>query len=328
MIDYIRKLYDKKTTVRHALGAAPADMCVGISDYSAQELRAIACIGKIERMIIAFFSEKNEPFLIRPDTGEKYVNPASDLHTLAATAMYPELKNVDPWDLIAEAKKDMPGGWQRRTRGKICGFTVVYGGSANRISVALQIPPEQAQRLLDSYFELFPELKDYLDTTATLAKYQKWVRCPVTGRRYFVGETNAKGLDDENTVMRKACNTLIQGISAIMTKKAAWYVDELFEDLNVRYSSDIATGCHGRVVALVHDEIVSYIPTAGKLTDFSFNEKKGIWVPKWEYTDLAQEFARAQEDGMKRAMDELLTPLVPEFPSKADCGLGSSWAAK
>ena len=75
-------------------------------------------------------------------------------------------------------------------------------------------------------------------------------------------------------------------------------------------------------------EIVSYIPTPGKLVDFSFNEKESIWVPKWEYTDLAQEFARAQENGMKKAMDELLHPLVPGFPSKADCSLGSSWAAK
>jgi len=217
--------YQLTTTVRKALGAAPPGMCVGISDYSAQEVRAIACIGKIQRMIDAYFdAEVHNPYLINPNTGEKYKNPDSDMHTIAATGLYPELQATPKWDLLKAAKADM-GGWNRRTRGKICGFTVIYGGSANRISVALQVEMELAERLLSNYFELFPELKDYIDRVSTQAKYQKWVECPVTNRRYFVGETNAKGLSDDNTVQRKACNTLIQGVSAIMTKKAAWYVE-------------------------------------------------------------------------------------------------------
>lgn len=291
-----------------------------------QEVRAIACIGKIERMINAFFdAEVFNPMLKRPDTGEMYKNPDSDMHTLAATGLYPELQAVDKWDLTKEAKKDM-GGWNRRTRGKICGFTVIYGGSANRISTALQIDIHLAEKLLSNYFELFPELKNYIDEVSTKAKYQKWVECPVTNRRYFVGESNAKGLDDDNTVQRKACNTLIQGVSAIMTKKAAYYVDMEFDKLNNAYSSDLATDMGGRIVALVHDEIVSYIPGQGKVIDIK--EKNGVWVPEYEWQPISYEYARAQEAGMKRAMDELLHPLVPDFPSKADCALGTSWAAK
>lgn len=313
--------YELTTTVRKALGAAPPGMCVGISDYSAQEVRAIACIGRIKRMIEAFFdAEVHNPYLIRPDTGEKYKNPDSDMHTLAATGLYPELQAVDKWNLTKEAKADM-GGWNRRTRGKICGFTVIYGGSANRISVALQVDMELAERLLNNYFQLFPELKDYIDMVSTKAKYQKWVECPVTNRRYFVGESNAKGLSDDNTIQRKACNTLIQGVSAIMTKKAAWYVDQEFELLNTKYKEN------GRMIALVHDEIVSYIPGEGKVIDL-VQDEKGIWQPSYEYPDISYEYARAQENGMKKAMDELLHPLVPGFPSKADCALGTSWAAK
>ena len=179
---------------------------------------------------------------------------------------------------------------------------------------------------MSNYFQLFPELKDYIDTVSTKAKYQKWVECPVTNRRYFVGESNAKGLSDDNTVQRKACNTLIQGVSAIMTKKAAFYVDQEFEKLNALYSSDISIGKHGRIVALVHDEIVSYLPGQGKVIDMK--EKEGVWVPEYEWQPISYEYARAQENGMKKAMDELLHPLVPDFPSKADCALGTSWAAK
>lgn len=179
-------VYKLKTTVRRAIGAAPEGMCTGISDYSSQELRAIACIAKIKNMIDAYFeAEVYNPILIRDDTKEEYVNPKGDLHTLAATGMYPELKQVPNWDLIKEAKKDM-GGWNRRTRGKICGFTLVYGGSANRISTALQVEKEVAEKLLDGYFSMFPELRQYIYEVSTKAKYQKWVECPVTGRRYFV----------------------------------------------------------------------------------------------------------------------------------------------
>lgn len=88
-----------------------------------QEVRAIACIAKIEKMIDAFFdAEIHNPFLINPNNNEKYENPKGDMHVLSATALYPELQNVDPWNLIKESKKDF-GGWNRRQRGKVCGFT-------------------------------------------------------------------------------------------------------------------------------------------------------------------------------------------------------------
>ena len=317
--------YKIKTTVRRALGAAPEGMCVGIADYSAQELRIIACVAQITNMLSAFFSERDNPVLVNPHTGEEYSNPDSDLHTYAASKMYPELQRVPKWNLVAEAKKDM-GGWKRRDRGKVCGFTVCYGGSGNRIATALHIDPEAAEDLLNTYFQTFPELKKYLDNTATLAKYQKFVECTLTGRRYFIGESNAKGLADENSAVRKAQNTLIQGSAAVMTKKAMWYVNEAFDDLNYRYSADIPEGKDGQLVAVIHDELVVYVPGERILVDIV--DKNGVPTPKYEFTDLSKEFAKAVQQGMQRAMDELLQPLVEGFPSKADCHLGISWADK
>lgn len=123
--------YKEKTTIRRAIGAAPPGMCIGISDYSAQEVRVVSCIAKIQKYIDAFFdAEVYNPYLIRPDTNERYVNPNGDSHCLSAQGLYPELKLVaqkEPWNLIKEAKKDM-GGYDRRTRGKICSFTLVILG--------------------------------------------------------------------------------------------------------------------------------------------------------------------------------------------------------
>ena len=100
-------------------------------------------------------------------------------------------------------------GWNRRFRGKILSFTTIYGGSANRISTALGVSVEEAEKLLRNFFNLFPELKIYINKYSTLARYQKWVQCPVTNRIYFCSESNAKGLDDDNSVARRACNFII-----------------------------------------------------------------------------------------------------------------------
>jgi hypothetical protein len=73
-------------------------------------------------------------------------------------------------------------------------------------------------------------------------------------------------------------------------------------------------------------EIIAYIPGQGTLIDLK--EDKGMSIAKFEYNDLSKEYALAQEKGMLKAMDELLHPLIPGFPSKAECKLGTSWASK
>ena len=209
---------------------------------------------------------------------------------------------------------------------KTSGNLLIYGGSANRISTALQIDIKDSENLLSNYFNMFPELEIYINRISTLAKYQKWVECPVTRRRYFVSESNAKNLSDDNSIARKACNAIIQGLAAIMSKRAAWYVNNSFDLLNDKYAKDIESGNHGRLVGIIHDELLAYIPTPARIIDIK--KIKGEFIPVYEFSNLAREYAMAQEEGMKRAMNELLHPLVPDFPSKADCKLGTSWAAK
>lgn len=130
---------------------------------------------------------------------------------------------------------------------------VCYGGSAHRIANALHIEPEQSQDLLDKYFSLFPELKLYLDNTGTLAKYQKYVQCKLTNRVYFVAESNAKGDNDDNAACRKAQNSLIQGAASVITKKALWYVQNSFDELNAKYSADIPEGKDAALCGVIHD---------------------------------------------------------------------------
>lgn len=74
-------------------------------------------------------------------------------------------------------------------------------------------------------------------------------------------------------------------------------------------------------------EILTYIPGSPKLVNIITNDN-GLSTFEYEYPEISHEYAKAQELGMTKAMDELLHKLVPGFPSKADCNLGVSWASK
>lgn len=106
-------------------------------------------------------------------------------------------------------------------------------------------------------------------------------------------------------------------------KNAAFYIDKNFDKLNNKYKQNSKPG---KIVGLIHDEAISYIPGQAKIIDLV--EKNGSVIPTFKFPDISYEYAKAQEDGMKKAMDELLHVLIPGFPAKADCALGTSWASK
>lgn len=112
-----------------------------------------------------------------------------------------------------------------------------------------------------------------------------------------------------------------------MIKRAAYYVTESFDKLNAKYNKDFHYGCEARLVGVIHDELLTYLPGDYKVVDQTV-DKDGLTTYKYEFDELTHIYAKAQEEGMTRAMDEILHPLIPGFPSKADCGLGLSWAAK
>lgn len=199
---------------------------------------------------------------------------------------------------------------------------------ATTIASKLKVPQETAQKFIDNYFEKFYGLKIWLDNIGEQAKYQKWVQCPISGRIYWVAEANAKGEETENSAIRKATNALIQGISSIMTKEAGWYTDIAFEKLNFELSRHIPPGKEARLVAIVHDELVSYVPGTRRLVDMVFDKELDMYVPKYKYSEISYKFAKEKEKAMCKAMDNLFHTVVPGFPSKADAAIAEAWSAK
>ena len=110
------------------------------ADYSQIELRIIADFSGDEAMINAF-------------------NDKQDIHsTTAAKVFGVELDSVT---------SDM------RRRAKEVNFGIIYGISAFGLSQNLNIPRSEAKEIIDSYFDKFSKVKDYMSKSIQEAKEKK-----------------------------------------------------------------------------------------------------------------------------------------------------------
>lgn len=101
---------------------APPDCNIVVSDYSSQELRVAAAVSGDQEMLNTYYTERDNPFLVRPDTGEKYENPNCDLHFVSAKGIFPELANYPEWEALKASKTLELNNKSYRYLGKTCNF--------------------------------------------------------------------------------------------------------------------------------------------------------------------------------------------------------------
>jgi DNA polymerase-1 len=111
---------------------------------------------------------------------EFYDKDLGDMHSFVASKMYDELNDVS-LDVIKKEHKD------KRQSAKVAGFAINYGGSGIGIADQLGLSVEQGQKIYDSYFQAFPGLKSYFETTKKEGINNGYILIsPVTGKRSYV----------------------------------------------------------------------------------------------------------------------------------------------
>ena len=123
-----------------------------------------------------------------------------ELRILAHMADIPALKQAfrDGLDIHAMTASEMFGvpieGMPAhiRRQAKAINFGVIYGISAFGLANNLRIPREDAKRFIDTYFERFPGIREYMDRTIAFAKAHGHVET-LFGRRIHTPEINARG---------------------------------------------------------------------------------------------------------------------------------------
>lgn len=135
---------------------------------------------------------------------------------------------------------------QQRRSAKAINFGLIYGMSAFGLSKQLNIPRNEAQKYMDLYFERYPGVLEYMDSTREGAKEKGYVET-VFGRRLYLPDIKASNGARRKGAERAAINAPMQGTAADIIKMAMIKVD----DWIAKNASDDVT-----MMMQVHDELV------------------------------------------------------------------------
>lgn len=189
------------------------------SDYSQIELRVLAHISQDQHLIEAF-------------------QQGADIHTSTAMRVFgiEKAEDVTPND---------------RRNAKAVNFGVVYGISDFGLSNNLGISRKEAKNYIDTYFERFPGIKNYMETIVREARDKGYVET-LYKRRRELPDINSRNFNVRNFAERTAINSPIQGSAADILKVAMINLDKTLTD----------AGLSTRMLLQVHDEIVLEVPMA------------------------------------------------------------------
>jgi DNA polymerase-1 len=186
------------------------------ADYSQIELRVLAHLAEDPGLLDAFAR-------------------GVDVHTVTAAKVFG----------VAESDVDDA---QRRFA-KVVNYGLAYGMEAYGLGQRLDIPTEDARDILDSYFDGFPKVKEFMQRTVIEAK-QRGYTTTIFGRRRLITELSSDNFRIRQMGERMAQNAPVQGSAADIFKLAMIDVDRALDD----------AGLETRMLLTVHDELVFEVP--------------------------------------------------------------------
>ena len=182
------------------------------ADYSQIELRIMAHLSKDKNLTHAF-------------------NNNLDIHSATAAEVFGVNLNRVTQD-------------QRRSA-KAINFGLMYGMSAFGLTRQLDIPRAEAQKYLDTYFERYTGVKEYMENIKAKAKEDMYVET-IMGRRLYLNEINAANGLRRQAAERAAINAPLQGSAADIIKKA-------MIDINKFLNKEMP---QVKMIMQVHDELI------------------------------------------------------------------------
>jgi len=138
---------------------------------------------------------------------------------------------------------------EQRGQAKTVNFATVYGQGAFSLAQQLDLSREEAQEFIDTYFERFSGVRDFLDEQVSKAKETGYVET-LMGRRRYIPELKAQNYNTRQFGERVAQNTPIQGTAADMIKRAMIDVAEALDGAD----------SGARMLLQVHDELLFEVP--------------------------------------------------------------------
>ncbi|MBR2282439.1 MAG: DNA polymerase I [Spirochaetales bacterium] len=138
---------------------------------------------------------------------------------------------------------------EHRRAAKTINFGIMYGMSAFRLARDLKIPRKDAQRFIDSYFEQYRGVREFIEQTKEQARRDGFVKT-AQGHIRYIPEMRSSNKTELAAAERAAVNTIIQGTAAEIMKKAMISMDQAIKD----------AGLKAKMLLQVHDEVIFEVP--------------------------------------------------------------------
>ncbi len=188
------------------------------ADYSQIDLRALAHLSQDKSLTSAFRHDE-------------------DIHSTTAAQVF----GVDPSKVTAEMRRVA----------KTVNFGVIYGMSEYGLEQATGLSREEASQFITAYFEKYPGVKSYLETTKEEARKTGYVQT-ILGRRRAIPEINAQNRQVREAAERMAINMPVQGTSADIIKVAMINLEREIDKRKLK----------SQMLLQVHDELIFEVPAA------------------------------------------------------------------
>lgn len=237
---------DRGRMIRRAFIAEKSKLLLSV-DYSQIELRVIAEITNDRGLKDAFKKEL-------------------DIH--AATAA--EIFNKSLKDVTSEDRR----------MAKAVNFGIAYGQGVYGLSEALGIERGEAKEIIESYFNKFKGVKEYMLDTVNLASEQGYVES-LFGRKRYLDELKSSNQNIRKFGERAAINAPIQGTASDLMKKAMIEVFESIESpMLLQVHDELLFECDESDVEGEAKEIQTIMES---VADFSVPLKVNTaWGVNWE----------------------------------------------
>ncbi len=177
-----------------------------------------------------------------------------ELRLAAHMADVPTLKEAfaQGEDIHSRTAKEMFGEVNRDTRAqaKTINFAILYGISRWGLAGRLEVEADEAQAMIDTYFQRFPGIQRYIHETLETVRERGYSET-LFGRKTWFPRINSKNVAERQGSERAAINAPIQGTSADIIKRAMVRMMPALDDAGLG---------HVRMLLQVHDELVFELP--------------------------------------------------------------------
>lgn len=192
------------------------------ADYSQIELRVLAHMANVPKLIEAF-------------------NNDCDIHSQTAKEIF--------------NKEEITS--EERRKAKAVNFGIIYGISSYGLSTDIGISTKEAKSYIEKYYEIYPEIKTFMEDTINFCKENGYVKT-IKNRKRYIPDIDSKVFQQREFAKRTAMNAPIQGSAADIIKIAMINIANKMKELKLK----------SKMLLQIHDELLfEVIPQEEKILE-------------------------------------------------------------